>query len=92
MDSEKTKQGGEEQALNSPVGRTLIAFLICSLMLGFFQSSALVTASYDLPPGGISAVVVKVAEGWHGLMTASGMAELSLTIRDWMDDVQSQEF
>lgn len=65
-----------ETADHSPalVWKTLVVFLTGLVVLAVFQSSALVTASYDLPPGALSEFLISLAEGWHGLMDKIGAA------------------
>ncbi len=56
--------------------------LLTLIVLAMFQSSALVTWSYDLPVSSYSATISSTAEQWHALMERTGLAEFSESITD----------
>lgn len=56
---------------------TLFAMILALLALCLFQSSALLTLSYDLPPSPTTERVVMVVETWHQWMQDLGAAEIT---------------
>ncbi len=74
-------------AANQERGRAsyLFAFFIGTLiMLVAFQSSALVSLSYDLPQSNWAEQAVAVTEAWHGWMQAIGVAGITESISGWI--------
>ena len=62
-----------------------LLFILTLIMLAVFQSSALVTLSYDLPSNSTSELVIGLAEQWHEWMERMGTADLTQTVRDWVE-------
>ena len=62
----------------------VLAILLSGLLvLSLFQSAALVTLAYDLPPGGSSETIVALAETWHGWVSAAGFAGVT----EWVSEM-----
>jgi hypothetical protein len=61
---------------------TFVSFLATLVILAIFQSSALVTWSYDLPVSTYSETISRSAEEWHALMEQIGTATFSQTVSD----------
>ncbi|MEN0039939.1 MAG: hypothetical protein AAF764_01250 [Pseudomonadota bacterium] len=66
--------------------RCLAIFLAGLLALVVFQSSAMVTTSYDLPENAMSERIVMAAETWHGWMEAMGTAGVTEAISDTLEE------
>ncbi len=82
-----------EDAQNHEEGlamRASLLFLVVMGLLLIFQSSALLTLSYDLPPGQISESAVTFCEWWHGVMQDLGPAEFTASISDWIEQPHEQ--
>jgi len=60
-----------------------LMFFFTLLVLAMFNSQALVTASYDLPPGSVSDSVAGYAENWNANMQQLGIASVSEAIGEW---------
>ncbi len=72
-----------EGAHQSRLVIVVFALMVITLVvLAMFQSSALVTWSYDLPISPLSVVISSSAERWHGLMEHIGVAALSQSVSD----------
>ncbi len=54
--------------------KTSLLFVLAMVVLGLFQSSALLSLSYDLTPNSQTEIVVRLAEQWHHWMQALGTA------------------
>lgn len=66
-------------------GLSLMMFaimLLTLIVLAVFQSSALLTWSYDLPVSSYSATISSTAEQWHALMERAGLAEFSQSMTE----------
>ena len=59
-----------------------VLMVLTLLILAMFQSSALVTWSYDLPVSPLSATISSAAESWHALMEQVGIASFSQSVSD----------
>ena len=75
-------------AANIERGRAsyVFAFFIGILIiLAAFQSSALVSLSYDLPQSNWAERAVAVTETWHGWMQAIGVAGITEVVSAWIE-------
>ena len=62
--------------------------LLC--VLAVFQSSSLVTLSYDLPPTILSEHAVSAAENWHEWMAAIGAVDLSQFLTELVLEIHDE--
>lgn len=60
-------------------------FFFGLLTLAIFQSSAIVTVTYDLPESWPSGRIVVLAETWHGWMVEMGAAGVTEAISEQME-------
>lgn len=68
---------------HSRLAIAVFALMIFTLVaLAMFQSSALVTWSYDLPISSLSAIISSSAESWHAWMEHIGVASFSQSVSD----------
>lgn len=68
----------------------MMAFVFSGLTLCLFQSSSIVTLSYDLPPGSLTELLVSAAEHWHVLMEKLGTAGLTEMVTSFVEDMHDQ--
>ena len=54
--------------------RMLVAILVATLMLGVFNSSALVNRVRSLPAGPVEDYIINIAETWHGWVEDRGLS------------------
>lgn len=73
---------------NGLVVKCLLSFLGALLLMAVFQSAALVTTAYDLPPGFGTETAVAMAKGWHGWMEALGAAQFSEAVHDRVESLR----
>ncbi|EFL87990.1 hypothetical protein [Ahrensia sp. R2A130] len=70
--------------------RCLAIFLFGLLTLATFQSSAIVTTTYDLPESEMNERVVLLAETWHGWMQELGLAGITEAISEQLEEWREQ--
>lgn len=63
----------------------VMIFVATLVLLMIFQSSSLVTLSYDLPPSPLNETLVSYAETWHSWMQTTGAAGVTEFIREKLD-------
>ncbi len=64
----------DEKETSRNRGRMFVAILVATLMLGIFNSSALVNRVRGLPAGPVEDRIINVAEAWHGWMEKKGLS------------------
>ena len=69
-----------------------ITVLFCTtlILLAVFQSSALRTLAYDLPPSTTGERVVRLAEQWHELAEKSGAVQISDAISEILEEWRAE--
>ena len=62
----------------------MMGLYFCAVLfaLALFQSSSLVTLSYDLEPGPTSEKIIVACETWHGWMQTIGTAGITEYLTD----------
>jgi len=68
----------------SEAAKFLALMVLTLLGLAMFQSSAIVTLSYDLEPTEFSQLLVEACETWHAWMTGLGASGVTEAISDAM--------
>ena len=75
--------------------KALALFLFGLIVLAIFQSSALITVTYDLPPHPVTERVVMFAESWHNAMENIGAAGVTEIVTDrvsqWLSTPVTEE-
>ncbi len=65
----------DEKETSRNCGRMFVAILVATLMLGAFNSSALVNRVRSLPAGPVEDRIITAAEDWHGWMEKQGLSD-----------------
>lgn len=84
MDATDDEDFGTGDHVPGLAQKVLIVLLGSLLLMVLFLSSALVTLTYDLPPGGMSETIISAAETWHGWMTSTGFAGVTERVGEWV--------
>jgi len=71
--TDNQKQPGEKETSRNR-GRMFVAILVAALMLGVFNSSALVNRVRGLPAGPVEDRIITTAETWNGWMENQGLS------------------
>lgn len=74
----------------SIVWKTAMLFVFALFLLSVFQSSALLTLAYDLPPNPQSEAVIGVVETWHTAMQAIGTAGFTDAVAENLEAVHQK--
>jgi len=64
----------DEKEISRNRGRMLVAILVATLMLGIFNSSALVNRVRGLPAGPVEDRIIAISEIWHGWVENKGLS------------------
>lgn len=70
--------------------RVLALFAVAMLVLSALNASALVTASYDLPPNAASEQVVRLVENWQAFTASLGLERPAEWAEEAMYDIRTR--
>ncbi len=81
-----------QQTTTRRLWKSGIAIMLCMfLVLAMMRSEAMVQYTMDFQSGPVTGLMVRSAQGWHALMERLGLAALSQSARDFMDDITSAD-